>query len=212
VSQNTFNAFLGAAINGVVYQQAPNIKDVAAQALGTQIAQSVFGPIAEELLIWFKLFCFLIPSEHVKNREERLVVLNHIAKSVIDEVRGQHSEYVFTYNGKPVAKMLRSAWRKARKRAALLQVRVHDLKHTFGRRLRSAGVCFEDRQDLLGHKSGRITTHYSAAELTNLIEAADKVCAGKNGSVLTMLKNTVISEGSRKSPARDFLQLLANSR
>jgi integrase len=39
------------------------------------------------------------------------------------------------------------------------KVRVHDLKHTFGRRLRAAGVSFEDRQDLLGHKSGRITTH-----------------------------------------------------
>ncbi len=37
-------------------------------------------------------------------------------------------------------------------------VRVHDLKHTFGRRLRAAGVSFEDRQDLLGHRAGRITT------------------------------------------------------
>jgi hypothetical protein len=30
-------------------------------------------------------------------------------------------------------------------------------KHTFGRRLRAAGVSFEDRQDLLGHRSVRIT-------------------------------------------------------
>ena len=55
------------------------------------------------------------------------------------------------------------------------QVRVHDLKQTFGRRLRAAGVNCEDRRGLLGHKSGRITTHHSAAELTNLIEAANKV-------------------------------------
>ncbi len=54
---------------------------------------------------------------------------------------------------------------------------MHDLKHTFGRRLRSARVSFEDRQDLLGHKSGRITTRYSAAELANLIAAAEKACA-----------------------------------
>ena len=59
--------------------------------------------------------------------------------------------------------------------------RVHDLKHTFGRRLRAAGVSFEDRQDLLGHKSGRITTHYPQAELTSLIEAADKVCSTESG-------------------------------
>ena len=62
--------------------------------------------------------------------------------------------------------------------------RVHT-RHTFGRRLRAAGVSFEDRQDLLGHKSGRIITHYSAAELGNLIAAADRVCG----------------ENSRKSPA-----------
>ena len=65
------------------------------------------------------------------------------------------------------------------------RVRVHDLKHTFGRRLRSAGVSFEDRQDLLGHRSGRITTHYSAAELTNLIAAAEKVCEQKSHKIPT---------------------------
>lgn len=84
--------------------------------------------------------------------------------------------------------MLRSAWKKARIRANLPQARVHDLKHTFGRRLRTAGVSFEDRQDLLGHKSERITTHYSAAELSNLLEAAGKVCDGQSGPVLVLLK------------------------
>ncbi len=68
-----------------------------------------------------------------------------------------------------------------RKVVGLPQVRVHDLKHTFGRRLRAAGVSFEDRQDLLGHRSGRMTTHYSAAELTKLIEAANSVCE-RNGN------------------------------
>jgi NAD(P)H-dependent flavin oxidoreductase YrpB (nitropropane dioxygenase family) len=53
-------------------------------------------------------------------------------------------------------------------------LRVHDLKHTYGRRLRAVGVSFEDRQDLLGHKSTRITTHYSASELANLIAASEK--------------------------------------
>lgn len=131
---------------------------------------------------------FIIPDVKVKNRQDRLVVLNRIAKSVIDELRGQHAEYVFTYRDKPIANMLNSAWQKARIRAGLAQVRVHDLKHTFGRRLRAAGVSFEDRQDLLGHKSTRITTHYSAAELSSLIEAADKVSDGRSGPVLTLLR------------------------
>lgn len=133
---------------------------------------------------------FIIPSVLVKNGEDRLVVLNKIAQLVIDKLRGQNSEYVFNYKGKPISRMLNNAWKNARKRVNLA-VRVHDLKHTFGRRLRAAGVGFEDRQDLLGHKSGRITTHYSAAEIENLIEAANKVCKTKrdvSSPTLTLLR------------------------
>jgi hypothetical protein len=52
---------------------------------------------------------------------------------------------------------------------------MHDPEHTLGRRLRSVGESFEDQQDLLGHKSPRITTHYSQAEITNLSEASNQV-------------------------------------
>src|SRR5262244_1760391 len=85
----------------------------------------------------------------------------------------------------PLTCLLGQFLSRARQRAGLPQVRVHDLKHTFGRRLRAAGVSFEDRQDLLGHRSGRITTHYSPAELQSLYQASESVCA----------------DDSRKSPA-----------
>ena len=38
---------------------------------------------------------FVLPRP--KNRIPRVVVLNRIARAVVDEVRGQHPEYVFTY-------------------------------------------------------------------------------------------------------------------
>ncbi|MFO7593799.1 MAG: site-specific integrase [Pseudomonadota bacterium] len=137
---------------------------------------------------------FIIPSDLVKNGDERLVVLNRIAMSVIDSRRGIHSEYVFTYKDRPMKRMLNSAWIRARQNVGLPQVRVHDLKHTFGRRLRAAGVSFEDRQDLLGHRSGRITTHYSAAELTKLIEAANSVCERDAGRPeLVILRRVSVS-------------------
>ncbi len=119
---------------------------------------------------------FIIPGSRVKNGDERVVVLNRIARSVVEARRGQHVTNLFTFGCVPVKHMLNSDWKKARAIAGLDQVRVHDLKHTFGRRLRAAGVSFEDRQDLLGHRSGRIISHYSAAELSGLIEAAEKVC------------------------------------
>ena len=87
-----------------------------------------------------------------------MVALNNIAWFIINEVRGQHPTYVFAYHGKPITKVLSSGWKKTRKKVDL-DVRVHDLRHTFGRRLRAAGVGLEDRQDYLGHKSDRITIH-----------------------------------------------------
>jgi integrase len=155
---------------------------------------------------------FIIPGEKVKNAQDRLVVLNSIAKSVIEGRRGAHPEYVFVYKppkpsreAGPMDRMNGTAWRNARERAAdkweqqrgerapqgFRRVRVHDLKHTFGRRLRAAGVSFEDRQDLLGHWNGRITTHYSRAELSSLIAAAERVCPGGTDTLLpeTMLRS-----------------------
>jgi integrase len=107
---------------------------------------------------------------------------------------------VFTFRNAPVQHMLNSAWKSARVRAGLEQVRVHDLKHTFGRRLRAAGVSFEDRQHLLGHRSGRITTHYSAAELCRLVEAAEKVC-DRDGRWPEMVVLRGALPTSRKGPA-----------
>ena len=131
---------------------------------------------------------FLIPKGIVKNRSERLVVLNRIAKSVVDEQRGGHPTHVFTYGGHSITRINNSAWVNAVSKVGF-HCRVHDLKHTFGRRLRAAGVSFETRQDLLGHKSHRITTHYSKAELTELIEASNKVCEqGQNVSQLIILR------------------------
>ena len=43
------------------------------------------------------------------------------------------------------------------------------------RRLRSAGIPLETRKALLGHANGDITTHYSAAELEELINAAEAI-------------------------------------
>ena len=133
---------------------------------------------------------FVIPRDFVKNALDRYVVLNRIARSVIETCRGKHSEFVFTRAGGPVTHIHNSGWKAARRRAAaryearpgrpcpagFRSIRVHDLKHTYGHRLRVAGVAFEDRKLLLGHKAQHVTTHYSAPEIGALIEASERVC------------------------------------
>lgn len=133
---------------------------------------------------------FIIPNDQVKNGEDRVVVLNKVARSIVESLRSQNGMYVFTYAGRRLRKMNNTAWQNARKRAGMSHVRVHDLKHTFGRRLRSAQVSYEDRQDLLGHKSWRITSHYSAAELSNLIDAANKVVGAGSRTGLAKEKSS----------------------
>lgn len=124
----------------------------------------------------FMAHVFVLPEDRTKNGEERIIPLNSIAQSIIDSQRGKNTDYVFTYKGEPIQRINGTAWRKARERAGLKCCRVHDLRHTFGRRLRATDVSFEDRQDLLGHKSNRITTHYSRAEISNLVAAVERLC------------------------------------
>lgn len=159
---------------------------------------------------------FVVPGQLVKNGEDRLIVLNQVARGIVEVRRGIHAEYVFTYRrpqnklhperprypNKPIACMNNPAWQTARSAAAkayakkfgrpapwsLENVRVHDLKHTFGRGLRAAGVAEETRKVLLGHKNGDITTHYSVAELAELLQAVNKIDRGLATSAITLLR------------------------
>ena len=123
---------------------------------------------------------FILPESITKTGTERVVVLNSVASRVIASRRGVHKDYVFTYRKKPVGKLRSSAWRRLWEVAGLpteagILKGVHNLRHTFGRRLRGAGVPIETRKALLGHANGDITTHYSAAELGELLAAAEKI-------------------------------------
>ncbi len=207
---------------------------------------------------------FEIPRGYVKNKKPRLVVLNHIARGIVEKRRQQKDqgdEFVFAFHGQAIARMNNHAWRSARLDAALwsviqrrsahcvgfaetrdegarsytvsalgeegqllrsftakasdlpkrkpgsrmqnadmwialrvrattalidamfpfaspfARVRVHDLKHTFGKRLRYYGVAKSDRTDLLGHTSGKtVTDLYTLPDIKRLFQAANRVC------------------------------------
>jgi integrase len=68
---------------------------------------------------------FIVPGSGVKNGDDRLIILNRVAKSVVEACRGRDPKYVFSYNGRCIVRILNSAWKKARTRANLEQVHVH---------------------------------------------------------------------------------------
>jgi len=62
-------------------------------------------------------------------------------------------------------------------------------------RLRAAGVSPQTRKVLLGHRNDDITTHYSAPELRELLDAANDVSRKQSGkiSALTLIRSTQFS-------------------
>ena len=69
---------------------------------------------------------FIVPES--KNREDRLIVLNSVAKSVVEGRRGIDARYVFAHRRKRLTVMRTTAWRQAIAELDL-PIRVHDLKH-----------------------------------------------------------------------------------
>ena len=111
---------------------------------------------------------------------------NKIASRVIESVRGNNDTHVFVYRGKPIAQMNNNGWQRAWKGAGLPTDGTylkgpHNLKHTFGRRLRAAGVPKSTRRVLLGHVIEEdVTDHYSVPELEELRDAVNKVSRKKS--------------------------------
>ena len=146
------------------------------------------------------------PRSGVKNRRDRLV-LNRVARSVIEDQRGQDHVWVFPLGGKPVQQILQKAlclarqraaerWRELRKEpapAGFAKLRVHDLKHTFGHRLEAAGVSDRDCQALLGHARRGITPQYMAPEVARLLQSAESVLGTeRHGTIpLTIIRRKV---------------------
>lgn len=64
----------------------------------------------------------------------------------------------------------------ALKRAKITDFRWHDLRHTFASRLTMAGVDLRTLQELMGHKTIKMTLRYSHLSPTHTLEAVNKLC------------------------------------
>jgi integrase len=116
---------------------------------------------------------FVIPADAFKTKRPHVVILNDVARSIIESQRRKHPIWVFPYRGRRIGKMNNSGWQQARSQARLPLVRVHDLRHSFACRLRAAGVSAEDREALLGHANHSMAGHYASADVGRLLKQAN---------------------------------------
>ena len=81
-----------------------------------------------------------------------------------------NGSFLYPVTEQPIKQMNCTAYQNARERAtrkipSIKMTNIHALKHTYGARLKAAGVSKDDRRDLLSHKNGDITDLYCAKEL-----------------------------------------------
>jgi integrase len=104
-----------------------------------------------------------------------VAILNDVSWSIVQAQRDKHPTWVFPFRRRRIGVMNNSAWQQARLKANLRPVRVRDLRHTFGCRLRAAGVSEEDRSVLLGHASHTMAGHYASADVGRLPHAVNRI-------------------------------------
>lgn len=140
---------------------------------------------------------FIIPDSVVKGNTvgERMLLCNEVAASVVNHQRGKHAQHVFTFTPRgegseprPISYLNNSGWRTGCERAGLPRLHIHDLRHTFGYRLRQAGVDKQTRGELLGHAASDMTEHYSMADLKHLFQQVNLITVPIQADAVVTLK------------------------
>lgn len=145
---------------------------------------------------------FVVPAAVFKSKRPHVLVLNDVAWRIVESQRGKHGEFVFVYRRecevniddapamtyRRIDTMNNTGFQTARD-AAGLAIRVHDLRHTYGQRLRDAGVAEEDRALLMGHAIAGMAQHYATATVARLVEAANKVAQTIDRTTLLRVVN-----------------------
>lgn len=134
---------------------------------------------------WIKDRTVIIPAERFKQDRDHVQPLNRTAMAVLQRQIGRHSEFVFSYKGRPYRTETEPEghqwgyhWTLARK--GLQNLRWHDLRHTWASWSLQAGVPEPIVETLGGWSSGKMVRRYahaSAEFLRSYAEAIDPVLA-----------------------------------
>jgi integrase len=125
------------------------------------------------------------PASRVKQGQDHEIPLNAPARQLLSEIRqrqmGKHRvlpEFVFPGRGSThhVTEVKR-AWRTICRAANLIDLRIHDLRHSYASELVSSGASLPLIGALLGHASPTTTARYAHLHLDPLRQATERVGA-----------------------------------
>ncbi len=123
-----------------------------------EVLTATWKDINLELGVWTK------PSHHTKQKRTEHVPLSAPALQLLAlmKAQGDASEFLFPGEvpGKPLQEIKRM-WAAVCKKAKLVNVRIHDLRHTYASHLVSSGMSLPIVGRLLGHTQPQTTARYA---------------------------------------------------
>jgi integrase len=120
----------------------------------------------------------LVPRS--KSGQARYIILSRAAVNLLkDRKKETPSEYIFASDatGRP-STSLHFPWTRIRKRAGLMDLRLHDLRHSFASFLVNGGVSLYVVQKLLGHAHVGTTQRYAHLSDETLLQAVNVAAKG----------------------------------
>jgi len=120
-----------------------------------------------------------------KSGKKRHIPLSDAALQVLESIP-RSSEWLFPSPRKNShIRSIYLAWDRARTKAGLKDVRLHDLRHSFASFLVNSGCSLYEVQKILGHQNPKVTTRYAHLAQESLVRAANMV-----GEKIGKTKNT----------------------
>jgi len=158
-----------------------HLRDMAQLALTTGLRQRNVSYLRWDQVDMSRRVAWIHPDEAKAGRAIG-VPLNEDALDVLRRRLGGHREYVFAYQGQPVARCSTRAWKQAVERAGIGPgFRWHDLRHTWASWHVQNGTPLQELMELGGWASYEMVLRYAHLAADHLRGAASRI----DGTFLT---------------------------
>lgn len=153
----------------------PHLRDMAEFSLATGLRQRNVSYLRWEQVDMARRVAWIYPDE-AKAGKAIGVPLNAAARDVLTRGLGRDAVYVFTYEGKPVARCSTKAWKLALARAGIERsFRWHDLRHTWASWHVQNGTPLRELMELGGWASYEMVLRYAHLAAHSLSGAACRI-------------------------------------
>lgn len=135
----------------------------------------------------------LIRATNSKNKKPRVVPINSIMRSVLEELDTEgkfENLYVNARTGSPYVNVYKS-WQTLRKVAGLEHLTLHQLRHNYASYLLNAGVDIYSIKKLLGHSDIKTTERYAHLRTKTLQDASDHASLVIQGAMESSMQRQI---------------------